>query len=130
VSNIRVQEALRDQAFVAYQETVLAAFQDVENALVALAKEQQHRQALTDAVTANRKALDLAMLLYSEGLTDFLNVLVAQNALYSSQAAAVQSDTAIATDLIALYKALGGGWDSVSPQSPTTPVVPSEGNHG
>lgn len=130
VSNIRLQEALRDQALFTYQKTVLAAFQDVENALVAFVNEQWHRQLLQDAVVANRKALDLSMLLYTEGLTDFLNVLVAQNALYTSQAAAVQSDTAITTDLVTLYQALGGGWDFVPTQPPTAPLVPSQGNHG
>ena len=114
ISNIRVQEALRDQALLTYQKAVLGAFQDVENALVAFAKEQQHREALQAAVVASQKSVDLSTQLYVEGLTDFLNVLVAQNTLYSSQAAVVQSDTAIVTDLVALYKALGGGWDATS----------------
>jgi NodT family efflux transporter outer membrane factor (OMF) lipoprotein len=114
VSNIRVQEALRDQAFITYQQTVLAAFQDVENALIAFAKEQQHRKALNDAVIANRKAVDLSLQLYTEGQIDFLNVLVAQGSLYASEDALVKSECSIATDLIALYKALGGGWESIS----------------
>jgi len=113
VSNVRVQEALRDQAFITYQNTVLAAFQDVENALIAFAKEQQHRRALNDAVVANRKAVDLSLHLYIEGQIDFLNVLNAQRSLYASEDTLVQSERNIATDLIALYKALGGGWESV-----------------
>ena len=113
MSNIRVQKALRDQAFITYQKTVLAAFQDVENALIAFAKEQQHRKALNDAVVANRKAVDLSLQLYTEGQIDFLNVLVAQESLYASENALVQSETSIVTDLIALYKALGGGWESM-----------------
>ena len=108
VSNIRVQKALRDQAFITYQKTVLAAFQDVENALIAFAKEQQHRKALNDAAVANRKAVDLSLRLYTEGQIDFLNVLDAQRSLYASEDALVQSERSIATDLIALYKALGG----------------------
>jgi NodT family efflux transporter outer membrane factor (OMF) lipoprotein len=113
VSNIHVQKALRDQAFITYQKTVLAAFQDVENALIAFAKEQQHRKALNEAVVANRKAVDLSLLLYTEGQIDFLNVAVAQESLYTSENALVQSETSIVTDLIALYKALGGGWESM-----------------
>ena len=113
VSNVRLQGALRDQAFITYQKTVLAAFQDVENALIAFAKEQQHRRALSDAVVANRKAVDLSLQLYTEGQIDFLNVLDAQRSLYASEDALVQSEQAIATDLIALYKALGGGWESM-----------------
>ena len=110
-SNVRLQEALRDQAFLTYQKTVLGAFQDVENALIAFSKEQQHRKILTEAVIANRKAVDLSLLLYSEGMSDFLNVLIAQRSLYSSEDALVQSERSIATDLIALFKALGGGWE-------------------
>jgi outer membrane protein TolC len=109
VSNVHLQEALRDQAFITYQETVLAAFQDVENALIAFSKEQQHRKALNDAVVANRKAVDLSLQLYIEGQTDFLNVLNAQRSLYASEDALVQSERSIAINLIALYKALGGG---------------------
>jgi len=110
MSNVHLQEALRDQAFITYQQTVLAAFQDVENALIAFAKEQEHRKALNDAVAANRKAVDLSLQLYIEGMVDFLNVLTAQTSLYTSENAFAQSETNIATDLIALYKALGGGW--------------------
>ncbi len=116
VSNIHVQEALRDQAFVTYQKTVLTALQDVENALVAFGKEWEHRKALNDAVVANRKAVNLAMQLYTEGQTDFLSVLDAERSLYASEDALVQSTRNTATDLIALYKALGGGWVVEAPQ--------------
>jgi outer membrane protein, multidrug efflux system len=114
-SNVRLQEALRDEAYFTYRKTVLAAFQDVENALIAFAKEQQHREALSEAVDANRKAVDLSLQLYTEGMTDFLNVLNAQRSLYASEDALVQSERNIAADLIALYKALGGGWESTAP---------------
>jgi NodT family efflux transporter outer membrane factor (OMF) lipoprotein len=125
VSNVRVQEALRDQAFITYQKTVLAAFQDVENALIAFAKEQQHRKALNKAAVANRKAVDLSLLLYTEGQIAFLNVLVAQESLYASENALVQSETNIATDLIALYKALGGGWESMPSYAQSTNPTPA-----
>ena len=111
VANIQVQEAIRDQAFITYQKTVLAAFQDVENVLIAYAKEWEHRKALQEAVVANRKAVTLAMQLYTQGESDFLNVLIAQRSLYVSEEAYVQSTRNTATDLIALYKALGGGWE-------------------
>jgi NodT family efflux transporter outer membrane factor (OMF) lipoprotein len=114
-SNIRVQEALRDQAFITYQKTVLIALQDVENALIAFDKEWQHYKALNEAVVANRKAVDLSMQLYTQGQTDFLNVLDAQRSLYTSEDALVQSTRNTATDLIALYKALGGGWADEPP---------------
>ena len=74
-------------------------------------------KALIDAVTANRRAVDISTQLYVEGQTEFLSVLVAQGSLYSSEDTLVQSTRNLSTDLIALYKALGGGWDSQSPDS-------------
>jgi NodT family efflux transporter outer membrane factor (OMF) lipoprotein len=113
-SNIEVQKALQQQAMLNYQKTVLTAFQDVENALVAYDKEQQRNKSLIDAVTANRKAVELSTELYTEGQTEFLSVLDAQRSLYSSEDALVQSIRNLSTDLISLYKALGGGWDNAS----------------
>ena len=110
-SNIELQRAIQEEAFLAYQKVVLTAFQDVENSLVTYAKEQERRKALLEAVTANRKAVDLATQLYIQGETDFLNVLNAQRSLYVSEDALVQSTRNLSTGLVALYKALGGGWD-------------------
>ena len=110
-ANIEVQNAAQEQALLAYQKTVLTALQEVENALVAFALEQEHRQFLEQTVKANTRALDLATQLYTVGTTDFLSVIVAQQSLLSSQDALSQSNQAIASDLIALYNALGGGWE-------------------
>jgi outer membrane protein, multidrug efflux system len=112
VSNIKVQEALTDQAFITYRQTVLGAFQDVENALIAFTKEQEHYKSLKDSVAANTIAVDLSLKLYKEGLLEFLNVLVAQRSLFTAETALVQSNCNITIDLIALYKALGGGWET------------------
>jgi multidrug efflux system outer membrane protein len=111
-SNIRLQNALEQDALLAYQQTVLAAFQDVENGLIAYQKEQQRRAALVRAVDANRKAVDLANRLYTAGETDFLNVLTAEGNLYSTESALAQSNETVGADLIAVYKALGGGWEN------------------
>jgi NodT family efflux transporter outer membrane factor (OMF) lipoprotein len=111
-ANIEVQNAAQEQALLAYQKTVLSALQDVENSLVAFALEQEHRQLLDQAVKANTKAVELSTQLYTQGLTDFLSVLIAEQSLLSSQDALAQSNLAIATDLISLYKALGGGWET------------------
>ena len=92
--------------------TVLTAFRDVETALVAYVKEQEHWKALWNSVEQNSRAVDLSTQLYVAGKTDFLNVLNAERSLYSSQDALVQSTRALASDLIALYKALGGGWET------------------
>jgi NodT family efflux transporter outer membrane factor (OMF) lipoprotein len=111
-SNIELQKALQQETMLVYQKTVLTALQDVENALVAYANEHQRRKALVDAVAANRNAVELATKLYAQGQTDFLNVLNAQRSLYGSEDALVQSTRNLSTDLVALYKALGGGWDT------------------
>jgi NodT family efflux transporter outer membrane factor (OMF) lipoprotein len=110
-SNIELQKALQQESMLAYQKTVLIALQDVENALVAYAKEYERHKTLTDAVVHNRKAVDTATQLYEQGLTDFLNVLTAQRSLFVSEDSLVQSTRNLSTDLVALYKALGGGWE-------------------
>ena len=109
-SNVEVEKSLDRQALITYKSAVLAALQDVENQLTAYSQEQQRREALVDAVAANQRAVVLARQRYDQGLTDFLNVLVAEESLFSSQDALVQSDRNVGTDLVALYKALGGGW--------------------
>jgi outer membrane protein, multidrug efflux system len=109
-SNIAVQNALQEQALASYEKAVLRAFQDVENALTAYTNEQARRQELVEAVDASQQARDLSNELYTQGQAAFLNVLEAQRALYASQDALVQSETTAITNLIALYKALGGGW--------------------
>jgi len=116
-AGVDVQKALREQEAITYQKTVLLALQEVENALTASSREQEHRQALAAAVAANRRAVDLAEKLYTEGLTDFINVLQAQQALFSTEDALVQSTAAVSTDLVALYKALGGGWNAAAPEA-------------
>jgi outer membrane protein, multidrug efflux system len=113
-AGVEVQKALQEQELISYQKNVLGALQEVENALVASSNEHAHRRALVAAVAANRRAVDLAEKLYTEGLTDFINVLQAQQALFSTEDALVQSTTSVSTNLVALYKALGGGWDAAS----------------
>ena len=110
-ANIELQKAFEDETFIGYRQTVLVALQEVENSLIALAKEQERRVELIKAVDANNKAVDLATRLYTLGETDFLNVLDAQRSLFSSEDSLAQSTGAVSTDLISLYKALGGGWE-------------------
>jgi len=109
-ANIRVQQALRDQSLLAYRKSVLSALQEVEDAMVAGSNEHKRSASLVEAVTANRRAVELSTQLYSAGQTDFLNVLNAQRSLLQSESELTLSNLALATDLIALYKALGGGW--------------------
>ena len=117
-SNIEVQRALEEQSLITYRQTVLSALQEVENALIASAKEQEHYQALTRAVTANRRAVELATSLYTQGQTDFLNVLQAQGSLYLSETALALSARTLSTNLVALFKAIGGGWTPTPPPEP------------
>ena len=108
---LRVQNARVEQALAAYEQTMLAAFTDVETALTAYAKEQTRRQSLAHAAQANEQVVALAVDLYRHGLADFLRVLESQRSLYQSQDALIESERAVSSDLIALYKALGGGWE-------------------
>lgn len=112
VANIQVQEAIRDQSLITYDQTVLTALNDVDSALVAYAREQQRRDALSDEVNDFRQSVDLSNRLYDQGQTDFINVLTAERSLLGAQTALAQSDVLISTDLVALYKALGGGWQA------------------
>ena len=111
MANVRLQKELTDQASITYRQAVLQALEDVENALAAFGREWDHRKALTEAVVQNHRAVDLSMQLYTQGETDFLSVLDAQRSLYTSETALSQSKASISTDLVALYKALGGGWN-------------------
>lgn len=110
-SNIAVENAREEQALISYQNTVLTSLRDVESALIAYAKEQQTRKSLMASVDANQRAADISSTLYAQGLVDFLNVLVSQRALSQAQDELVQSDQRVSTNLVALFKALGGGWE-------------------
>jgi NodT family efflux transporter outer membrane factor (OMF) lipoprotein len=115
-SNIHLQTALQEQAFAQYRKTVLTSFEEVENALVAYANEQTRRQSLAQAVASSQEQLDLSNQRYKNGLASFLDVVDAERSLYQTQDELARSDQTVDTNLIALYKALGGGW-----QTETTP---------
>ena len=112
--NIEVQSALQEQYLIAYESAVLSALEEVENALVAYAEVQQRRQSLSEATEAARKAVALAQHKYQAGLTDFNNVLDAQRSLLSFQEQLAQSEGNVTSNLVRLYKALGGGWTSMA----------------
>jgi len=90
---------------------VLGAFHEVENALIAYNTEQNRRQALQATLAHNRNVLALARQRYKSGLTAFLDVLDAERALQQTELSFADSSAAVSTDLVALYKALGGGWE-------------------
>ena len=114
-ANIEQQQAIEAQVLFTYRQTILTALQDVENALIASTKEQERRDELVKAVASNRKALDLSMRLYTQGQTDFLSVLESQRSLVLTEDALASSTGTVLTNLVALYKALGGGWVERTP---------------
>jgi multidrug efflux system outer membrane protein len=116
--NIKVQSALAEQSLIQYKSVVLAALQEVENALVSYAQEQQRRENLRQAAQAARTAAELARQKFEVGLTDFTDVLDTQRSLLSFQDQLAQSDGAVTSNLIRLYKALGGGWTSLASDEP------------
>jgi NodT family efflux transporter outer membrane factor (OMF) lipoprotein len=121
--NLVIQTERQEQAARAYEGRVLAALQDVEDSLTALAQEQIRREHLTAAATAAEQAADLSLQLYTAGLRDFREVLDAQRSLLSLQDSLASSGAGVATDLVRLYKSLGGGW-SASELLPAPPSAP------
>ena len=99
------------QALRLYEQEVLAAFEETENALAAYRREQDRRASLAAAVSASRNAVGLAREVYLAGLGDFLSVLEAQRSQFAAEEELQRSETALRTNLIALLKALGGGVD-------------------
>ena len=110
--NIKVQSALQEQALIQYESAILGAMEEVENALVSYADEQSRMDNLSEATQAAKTAVELAQNKYQAGLTDFSNVLEAQRSLLSFQNQLAQSSGTVTSNLVRLYKALGGGWTS------------------
>lgn len=108
---VDIAKAQRDQYFLAYHSVVLEALEDVENSAVALGRERQRNRKLASAAASYREASNLSRQLYQGGSSDFLDVLDAERSAYSAEDALLVSRVAIATNYIALMKALGGGWD-------------------
>ncbi len=111
---VAVQTALQEEALGAYEAAVLTALKDVENALTAYANERDRRDALREAEAAGSGAFRLAREKYASGLIDFQTVLDTQKSLLSVQNTLASSEADVTADLIRLFKALGGGWDSLA----------------
>lgn len=111
LANIRVQEAKQEESLIAYDKAVLTAFEEVANALTAYSNEQARRKEIAKAVTANQRALKIAQAQYRVGASEYLDVLDAQRTLYADQDGLAQTETSVSENLVALYKALGGGWE-------------------
>lgn len=116
--NVEVQNALQQQALHQYEDAILTALEDVENALVGYAEERERRQALVEATQAAARAAELARNQYTSGLVDFQTVLDTERTLLSFQDQLAQSKAQVTSNLISLYKALGGGWTPLAATQP------------
>jgi NodT family efflux transporter outer membrane factor (OMF) lipoprotein len=107
---LELQNALLDQYEISYDSTLLGAVKDVENSLLAFGQDQVRRKSLASAAQSAEQAADMSRELYASGLKNFLTVLDSERTLLTVQNNLVQSEATVDTDLIQLYKALGGGW--------------------
>ncbi|PWU11989.1 MAG: hypothetical protein C5B50_22255 [Verrucomicrobia bacterium] len=116
-ARIKAANARADAELALYEKTVLNALEDTENALVDIGREQARRELLRQSDRAATEATDLARQRYEGGIADFLPVLDAERTQLDIQVQLARSNTQVVLDLIALYKALGGGWESAPPPS-------------
>jgi len=118
-AQVEIQDAAREQAQVTYEQAVLTALQEVENALVALVRNRERVEALANAAESARSAAQMAQQRYSAGLIDFQSVLDTERSVLSAEDSLASSRADGVLALIRLYKALGGGW---SPQAEIRPA--------
>jgi NodT family efflux transporter outer membrane factor (OMF) lipoprotein len=121
-NNVRVEDARFQQSLVGYRDAVLKAAQEVEDALAGFVNAQQAVVFEQNAVTSAQRSVQLAIVQYREGASDYQRVLDAQRSLLQEQNSLADSSSGVITNLIALYKALGGGWELRQGQ----PIVPAE----
>ena len=109
-ARLRAQEAKADESLANYDQTVLRAIEDLETALVSYRQQQAQIRSLSDQVTAARHAAELAQIRYKEGTVDFLTLLDAQRTQLTAEDSLAAAETGANTDIVAIYKALGGSW--------------------
>ncbi|MET0981341.1 MAG: TolC family protein, partial [Telluria sp.] len=111
-NTVLLQDARFQQLYEQYQDAVLRAAREVDDAAAGFARTREQIVLLADSVEAARRTLDLATLQYREGLTDFQRVIDSQRVFFSQQDLLVTSRGNLAQNLVALYKAMGGGWEA------------------
>lgn len=121
-SQIRAEEARTQQLLANYEQTVLTALEESENAIVAYEKEVQRRERLHQSVDATQRSLSLVLTQYTAGLTDFQNVLDTQRSLLTREDELAVAEGVVISNLVQLYRALGGGWDPDAPPA----IAPEE----
>lgn len=122
-STLEFREAQQQEAAITYHKTVLQAWHEVVNALVAYRTEQQHRAHLKAQTEHSRQALALSKIRYENGVAEFITTLDAERTLLQAELQYAQSTAAVSANLVQLYKALGGGWEGVFPEEPLTSVA-------
>ena len=125
-NNVRVQDARFEQLVIAYQNAVLKAQQEVEDALVAFLKAQERAEFLARSTTSAKTTLDLAVQQYREGLKDFTTVLIAQQALLNEQDNLTITLGSLSSNLVGVYRGLGGGWEIREGKDLVPPEVKEE----
>jgi multidrug efflux system outer membrane protein len=120
---VKASEAKMRQALAAYQRTILSAFQDVENALIAVQKAREKRAAQKQQVEALQSALGFATQRYQGGRASYLDVLTAQRNLFTAELALADTRRAQLTSTVQLYKSLGGGWSPEASLAPARPIA-------
>jgi len=120
--NVRAQDAVTDQALATYESTVLAAYEEVENALTTWSNEHRRNESLVAAAASARIASELALMQYNSGLVDFQTVLTADRQLIVLEDSLAVSDGEMTANYVRLYKALGGGWSIYPAASRLDPV--------
>lgn len=123
-ANVEVKNAQQEQALLRYESTVLTALEEVENALAAYSRERQRHDNLSQSVDSSRRAERLARERYGKGLTSFLDVLDAERVLYAAESQLAQSEANVSANVVALYKALGGGWEGLEISNVNTKGTP------
>jgi multidrug efflux system outer membrane protein len=120
---VKVAEARAEQASVQYEKSIVTAFKEVEDALIAVQKTREQREAQEAQVTSLRSAFTLAEMRYQGGRASYLDVLTAQRDRYNAELALARTQGAQLVSMVQLYKTLGGGWSPEGPgEAVSTPV--------
>lgn len=114
-ARLRASEARADAALAQYEQTVLRALEETENGLVGFGRQRARLVSLREAAQASGRAAELARLRFNEGVSDFLALLDAERTLLDAEDRVAQAETETYTALVAVYKALGGGWEVCAP---------------
>jgi NodT family efflux transporter outer membrane factor (OMF) lipoprotein len=125
-NSVRVEDARLQQLVVSYKDTVLNAQREVEDAIVAFTRSKEEERFLNDSVTAAQRAVEISMLQYREGLVDYQRVLDSQRFLSTQSDRMTDVSGQVGTNLVATYKALGGGWQIREGQEILSPVNKNE----